>query len=48
MADYRRTEADARAQLGEERFAAAWSAGASMSLDEAVAYALADDEPAAP
>ena len=46
MADHRRTEADARAQLGEERFAAAWSAGASMSLEEAVAYALAEDKPA--
>jgi non-specific serine/threonine protein kinase len=43
MADYQRTEADARAQLGEERFAAIWAAGAAMPLDEAVAYALADD-----
>jgi predicted ATPase/class 3 adenylate cyclase/DNA-binding CsgD family transcriptional regulator len=48
MADHRRTEADARAQLGEERFAAAWAAGAGMSLDEAVAFALQANEPAAP
>jgi len=46
MADYQRTEIDAHAQLGEERFAAIWSAGAAMSLDEAVGYALVDDEPA--
>jgi predicted ATPase/class 3 adenylate cyclase/DNA-binding CsgD family transcriptional regulator len=44
MADYQRTEADARAQLGGDRFRAAWQAGAAMSLDEAVAYALAEDE----
>jgi non-specific serine/threonine protein kinase len=47
MADHRRTEADARAQLGEERFAVAWAAGAGMSLDEAVMYALQANEPAA-
>jgi non-specific serine/threonine protein kinase len=44
MADYQRTEADARAHLGGDRFRAAWQAGAAMSLDEAVAYALAEDE----
>jgi predicted ATPase len=32
--------AEARALVGEARFAEAWSAGAAMSLDEAVAYAL--------
>jgi predicted ATPase/class 3 adenylate cyclase/DNA-binding CsgD family transcriptional regulator len=47
MADYRRTEADARARLGKERFAAIRAAGAAMPLDEAVAYALGEDEPAA-
>jgi DNA-binding NarL/FixJ family response regulator len=44
MADYRRTEADARANLGEERFADSWAAGANMSFDEAVECALAKDE----
>lgn len=47
MADYRRTQADARAHLGAERFAAAWARGAGMSIDEAIAYALEDvDGPA--
>jgi DNA-binding CsgD family transcriptional regulator len=46
MADYQRTETDARAHLGDERFNDLWAAGAAMSLDEAVAYALAADEPA--
>ncbi len=46
MTDYQRTEADARAHLGEERFAATWAAGARMSFDEAVECALAEDEPA--
>jgi non-specific serine/threonine protein kinase len=46
MADYQRTEADARAHLGQERFAAAWAAGETMSLNEAVAFALAADEQA--
>jgi non-specific serine/threonine protein kinase len=46
LADYRRTEADARAHLGDERFADTWAAGANMSFDEAVEYALAEDEPA--
>jgi len=44
MSDYQRTEADARARLGEERFTAVWAAGAAMSLEEAVAYALAESE----
>ena len=44
LADYRRTEADARAHLGEKRFAGTWAAGANMSFDEAVNYALAEDE----
>jgi DNA-binding NarL/FixJ family response regulator len=42
----------ARARLGETGFAAAWEAGGSLSLDAAVALALADDAmpalPAAP
>jgi len=48
MADYQRTEADARASLGEARFAAAKSAGAAMPLEEAVAYALSIAADAAP
>jgi predicted ATPase/DNA-binding CsgD family transcriptional regulator len=44
MADYKRTELDARAHLGEERFAAIWAQGSGMSLDDAVAYALAEEE----
>ncbi|MCC6178241.1 MAG: tetratricopeptide repeat protein, partial [Chloroflexi bacterium] len=43
MADYQLTEADARTELGEARYRAIWSHGAAMSLDEAVAYALADE-----
>jgi predicted ATPase/DNA-binding CsgD family transcriptional regulator len=46
MTDYKRTEADARAHLGEERFVDAWAAGAKMSFDEAVDWALAEAEPA--
>ena len=44
MADYRRTEADARASLGDAPFAEAWATGAAMTLDEAIAYVLAADE----
>jgi serine/threonine-protein kinase PknK len=44
MADYKRTELDARAHLGEERFAAVWAQASGMSLEDAVAYALADDD----
>jgi DNA-binding NarL/FixJ family response regulator len=36
----RRVEMDARARLGEERFASAWSAGREVSLDAAVEEAL--------
>jgi ATP/maltotriose-dependent transcriptional regulator MalT len=44
MADYRRTEADARAQLGEQRFATVRTHGAAMSLEQAIAYALAEHD----
>jgi DNA-binding NarL/FixJ family response regulator len=47
MADYQRTEADARAHLGRERFATCWAAGANMSFEGAVEYALAVDETSA-
>ncbi|HZO32890.1 MAG TPA: tetratricopeptide repeat protein [Chloroflexota bacterium] len=38
--------AAARAALGEAAFAAEYAAGRAMSLDEAIGYALADDDPA--
>jgi predicted ATPase len=40
QAEYDRHLTAARAQLGEDAFAAAWEAGQSMTLDEAVADAL--------
>jgi DNA-binding CsgD family transcriptional regulator len=39
QADYETQLSALREALGEEAFAAAWSAGASLSLDDAVAYA---------
>jgi hypothetical protein len=36
-------EAEARAHLGPKAWAAAWAAGQAMTLDEAIAYALAED-----
>lgn len=41
MADYRRTEADARAVLGDERYEALAAEAAAQPLDDIVAYALA-------
>ncbi len=41
-ATYERAVALARAQLGEEAFAAAWDAGAALSLDAVIAEALAE------
>ena len=40
-ATYERALALVRAQLGDEAFAAAWGVGAALSLDEAIAEALA-------
>ncbi len=37
--------AAARAQLGEEGFAAAWKAGAALTLEQAIAYALDESNP---
>jgi non-specific serine/threonine protein kinase len=45
--DHERALATARVALGAERFAAAWGAGASLSLDEAIAEALALARPVA-
>ena len=44
-ADYERGVAAARAGLDEQSFAAAWARGRSMTLDEAVGYALEAEEP---
>jgi hypothetical protein len=43
--NYERDEAEARAALGEDAFAAAWATGRAMSLEQAVAFVL--DERAA-
>jgi predicted ATPase/class 3 adenylate cyclase len=40
-ATYERAMAAARAQLGDEAFAAAWAAGRAMTLEQAIAEALA-------
>jgi len=44
-ATYERAMAAARAQLGEEGFAAAWKAGAALTLEQAIAYALDESNP---
>jgi predicted ATPase/DNA-binding CsgD family transcriptional regulator len=50
LPDYERTLADARSQLGTERFMVCWAEGTAMSLDEVVELALAaplpNDQPA--
>ncbi|MGE3511804.1 MAG: tetratricopeptide repeat protein, partial [Vicinamibacterales bacterium] len=40
LADYQRTEADARSTLGMEQFAAVWAEGTMLPLDAVIAYAL--------
>jgi tetratricopeptide (TPR) repeat protein len=42
-ADPEHLVSDVRAQLGEAAFAAAWAAGQALTLEEAVAEALAED-----
>jgi hypothetical protein len=39
-AEYERTVAEGRTALGEAAFAAAWTEGRAMSLEEAIACAL--------
>ena len=41
---YQRPASGARERLGEQAWIAAWDEGQAMTFDEAVAYALADDE----
>jgi predicted ATPase len=43
-ADYDRGVATARAQLGEVTLAAAWTEGAAMTLEQAIANALSEDD----
>jgi hypothetical protein len=42
-AEYWRTVSGARTALGQEAFAAAWAEGRTMSLDQAVAFALTEE-----
>jgi len=41
---YDRLVATARAALGDETFAAAWAAGRALTLEQAIAYALSEDD----
>ena len=43
QADHDHAASAARAAMGEDAFAAAWTAGQAMSLEEAIAEALGDD-----
>jgi hypothetical protein len=42
-AEHDRSVAAVRTALGEEAFAAAWAEGRALTLEHAVAFALADD-----
>ena len=46
-ATYERALATARAQLDEATFDAAWAAGQALTLEEAIAYAMAHHYPQA-
>ena len=41
--EYDRARADMRASLGEDAFQKVWAAGRTMTLEQAIAYALAED-----
>jgi hypothetical protein len=41
---YEREVGAARAALGEEAFASAWAEGEAMTLEQAIAYALEDEQ----
>ena len=43
---YQRTKASVRSQLGEEAFETAWAEGRAMTFEQAVAYALDEDNEA--
>jgi hypothetical protein len=43
--DYEEDVAVARAQLGEDSFAAAWAVGEALSIDDAIALALEEPLP---
>ncbi len=45
LAEYDRMVAAARRQLGARDWAAAWAEGRAMAVEQAVAYALAEDPP---
>jgi non-specific serine/threonine protein kinase len=45
--EYERVISRLRTELGEEAFAAAWTEGQAMKVEQAVDYALAEPEPAA-
>jgi hypothetical protein len=42
--DYERYLAAVRAQLDEATFAAAWAGGCTLTLEQAIAYALSEDD----
>jgi non-specific serine/threonine protein kinase len=44
-ADFERSVSDARARMTAEAFAAAWAEGRAMTLEQAIEYALAGDQP---
>jgi hypothetical protein len=43
--EYERMVAAARARLGEDAFAAAWARGRTISLEQAIAFALEEPLP---
>jgi len=43
QSDYERKVASVRALLGDDAFGAGWDAGSAMTLEQALAFALARD-----